>query len=140
MATIGKDKGGRKRILFVAGDGKRKVVRLGRANMRQATAVKVKVEDLITGHFTGSIDPETARWVADLPDDMHGRLVKVGLLDARTKVEPGPQMSIGRLCDQFISSRTDVQKNTRNIFRHTRANLVAFFGEDKPLAGSLRAG
>jgi hypothetical protein len=71
---------------------------------------------------------------------MHGRLVKVGLLDARTKVEPGPQMSIGRLCDQFISSRTDVQKNTRNIFRHTRANLVAFFGEDKPLAGSLRAG
>jgi hypothetical protein len=27
MATIGKDKGGRKRILFVAGDGKRKVVR-----------------------------------------------------------------------------------------------------------------
>jgi len=132
MATIGKDKGGRKRILFVAGDGKRKVIRMGKATMQQATTLKCKVQDLITGQFTG-ISAETARWVADLHDDMHRRLVKVGLLEPRAKSEPGPQMSIGRLCDQFIESRTDVQKNTRNIFRHTRANLVAFFGEDKPL-------
>jgi len=135
MASIGKDVNGRKRILFVAGDGRRKVVRLGKANLRQAEAFKVKIESLIAGRLTGNIDPETARWIADLPDDMHGRLAKVGLLDPRAKTEPGPQMSLGRLCDQFIDSRTDVQKNTRNIFRHTRANLVAFFGHDKPLAG-----
>ena len=44
MATIGNDPNGRKRILFVAPDGKRKTIRLGKATMKQATAFKVKVE------------------------------------------------------------------------------------------------
>jgi integrase len=134
MASIGKDKGGRKRILFVAGDGSRRTIRMGKANVRQAESLKVKIEALVTGRFTGSIDPETARWIADLPDDMYGRLMAVGLLDPRPKPEAKPQVTVGQLCDQFIESRTDVAKNTKNIFRHTRANLVGFFGADRPLA------
>jgi hypothetical protein len=47
MATIGSDPNGRKRILFVAGDGTRKTIRLGKASMRQAETFKVKVEDLV---------------------------------------------------------------------------------------------
>jgi len=46
MATIGNDPNGHKRILFVASDGKRKTIRLGKATMKQATAFKVKVEAL----------------------------------------------------------------------------------------------
>ena len=46
MASIGKDRNGRKRILFVAEHGSRKTIRLGKANMRQAEAFKVKVEAL----------------------------------------------------------------------------------------------
>jgi len=49
------------RILFMAGDGRRMTVRLGKANMRQAKAFKVRVESLITGRFIGNIDPETVR-------------------------------------------------------------------------------
>jgi len=134
MACIAKDRNGTRRILFVDHDGSRKTIRLGKCTQRQAEAFKVKLEALIAGRITGSQDDEVSRWVAGLPDNMHAKLVAVGLLGARTKAEPGQQMTIGQLCDQFIESRTDVQKNTCNIFRHTRANLVGFFGEDKPIA------
>jgi hypothetical protein len=53
MATIGSDPNGFKRILFVAPDGKRKTIRLGKATMKQATAFKVKVEALIGQTITG---------------------------------------------------------------------------------------
>lgn len=64
MASIAKDRNGRKRILFVDSDGKRKTIRMGKISMKQAEPFKVRVEALIAGRF-GAIDPETARWVAD---------------------------------------------------------------------------
>jgi hypothetical protein len=47
MASIGNDSNGRKRILFVAGDGRRMTMRLGQKSAKQAEAFKVKIEDLI---------------------------------------------------------------------------------------------
>ncbi|MHC4563837.1 MAG: hypothetical protein ACYS8X_13845 [Planctomycetota bacterium] len=61
MASVISDPSGRKRIQFVAGDGTRKTIRLGKATVRQAEAIKVKVEQLAltaTG-VTGVIDDET---------------------------------------------------------------------------------
>ena len=55
MATIGNDPNGFKRILFVAPDGKRKTIRLGKATMKQATAFKVKVEAVRTSNFEGKL-------------------------------------------------------------------------------------
>jgi hypothetical protein len=46
MATIGNDPNGRKRILFVAGDGSRKTIRLGKMSKKQAKSVLLFVEDL----------------------------------------------------------------------------------------------
>ncbi len=43
MASIGKDPGGRKRILFVAPSGKRKTIRLGKLSMRAAEGVKFRI-------------------------------------------------------------------------------------------------
>ena len=83
MASIGKDKGGRKRILFVAEDGSRRTVRLGKCSLRQAEAFKVKVEALVAARLTNNIDSETARWIADLSDDAHAKLTAVGLLEPR---------------------------------------------------------
>jgi hypothetical protein len=65
MASIGNDPGGRRRILFVAPDGKRKTIRLGVATKRQAEAVKRHVENLATAAITHtSADPATSRWLA----------------------------------------------------------------------------
>ena len=36
MASIGKDPGGRRRILFVAQNGKRRTIRLGKCSQKQA--------------------------------------------------------------------------------------------------------
>lgn len=41
MASVIADPNGRKRILFVASDGSRKAIRLGKATAKQADAFKV---------------------------------------------------------------------------------------------------
>ena len=53
MASIVSDLNGRKRVQFVASDGSRKTLRLGKASMKQAEAFKVKVEDLVSATITG---------------------------------------------------------------------------------------
>ncbi len=68
MATIGNDAGGHKRILFVAGDGKRKTIRLGKVSAKQANAFKVKLESLVGQTITGVVNDEVSRWLADLDD------------------------------------------------------------------------
>ncbi|HUT45260.1 MAG TPA: hypothetical protein VMX36_03205 [Sedimentisphaerales bacterium] len=62
MASVIRDPNSRKRIQFVAGDGSRKTIRLGKATMRQAEAIKPKIEQLVlacTG-ITGVVEDETA--------------------------------------------------------------------------------
>ena len=70
MASIGLDPGGLRRILFVAPDGTRKTIRLGKASQRTAEGIKIKVEALVVSAITGSpVDDEVARWVAGVPCD-----------------------------------------------------------------------
>jgi integrase len=140
MASIGQDPGGRKRILFVAGDGSRKTVRLGKASRKQAEAFKIKLENLVAGRLTtGAIDDETARWVASLEDSMHAKLAAVGLLEPRVAVPTTPaapalpEPCLGELLDGYIQARDDVKPNTRIVLSQSRRNLIAFFGPDKPL-------
>jgi hypothetical protein len=101
MATIGNDPNGRKRILFLAGDGARKTIRLGKCSVRQAQVFKVKVEDLVTAATgLGTVQDETARWLADLPDVLHARLVKVGLTRARDR----GSVTLKAFLDDFFES------------------------------------
>lgn len=136
MATIGKDKHGKRvryRVLFVSEDGSRKTIRLGNASRRQAEAFKVKVEDLIGSRYAGSMDDDTARWLADLPDDIYAKLVAVALVEPRTMDEPEIQVPLGQFCKEYIESRTDVRERTAFVYKHAVGNLVSFFGLDKPL-------
>ena len=52
MASISTDAGGLRKVQFVAGDGSRKTIRIGKASMKQAEAFKLKLEDLIGGIIT----------------------------------------------------------------------------------------
>ena len=47
MASIAKDKNGTRRILFVAPDGRRLTIRLGKVSQRAAESVKYRVEQLL---------------------------------------------------------------------------------------------
>ena len=47
MASISPDANGNRRILFMAGDGTRKAIRLGAIPIKQAEAIKLKVEAIL---------------------------------------------------------------------------------------------
>ncbi len=130
MATIGNDPNGHKRILFVAPDGKRKTIRLGKATAKQATAFKVKVEALIGQTITGVADDEVSRWLAGLDAEMYGRLAAVGL--ARPRACDG--QTLGALIDGYIAGRkADAKPRTLINLDQARKRLVTFFGADKPI-------
>src|SRR6516164_2134363 len=131
MATIGNDPNGFKRVLFVALNGKRKTIRLGKVTMKQATAFKVKVEALIGRTITGVADDEVSRWLAGLDVEMYGRLAAVGLVPPRPKVAAA---TLGSFLDGYITRRTDVKPRTRINLDAAKARLVEFFGANKALA------
>ena len=57
MASIARDKNGCRRILFVAPDGKRPTIRLGKVSQRAAEAVKFRVEQLLAARLPGLLPP-----------------------------------------------------------------------------------
>ena len=90
MASISRDKNGRKRILFIAEDGSRKTIRLGKTTLRDAERLKRRIESILSGRQLGQVDPETANWISGIPDDLHNRLAAVGLVSKRVNTALGP--------------------------------------------------
>ncbi len=131
MASIGNDSGGRRRILFVAGDGSRKTIRLGKVSQRQAESFKVRIEALVGQGITGAVDDETSRWLVDLDDRTYSRIAAVGLAKPR---ENAGAARLGAFLDQYIAGRNDVKPNTLIGLGQARRNLIAFFGTDRALA------
>ena len=68
MATIGNDPNGLKRILFMAGDGSRKTIRLGKMSKKQANTVLLFVENLLAAARGAKVIEHTTadRWAGQL--------------------------------------------------------------------------
>jgi len=131
MACIGREPGGY-RILFVAPDGKRKTVRLGKVSRRQAEAVKVKIEGLNAAQITGHTpDEEVSRWVANLDTALADKLAAVGLVPTR---EPAPRETLRAFLDSYIAGRASLKPNTGRNYQVTKKHLLDHFGPEKPLA------
>ncbi len=140
MASLSTDSQGRRRLQFVFA-GKRQSLRLGRVSQEAADVIKAHVE-----HLQYCLErnkpwcPATSQWVDDLrtdqaSDGMLMRLVVVGLLPAsyapvQTQVVDD---TLGALLERYVSKRGDVKPATKINWRHTRRNLVEYFGQDKPL-------
>lgn len=136
MASISRDKNGRRRLLFVAADGKRQTIRLGKVSQREAEAFKFRVERLLSAQLTGHpIDADSARWVGELDERMADRLARVGLIP---KPERKAAATLMRFIEGYIERRTDTSPDTRKIWRQTARKLAEFFGPDKPLAEITR--
>jgi hypothetical protein len=130
MASIIDDPNGRKRIQFVAGDGSRKTIRLGQMSRKQANAFNVYVEDL-TAAARGAkvIENATADWLNDLDDTMHRRVAATALVKPRKFAT----MTLAAFIDSYIADRTDAKPRTIINLKAARKELLAFFGDDKPL-------
>ncbi len=128
MASIAREKNGRRTIQFVAADGRRRSVRLGKMSQRHAEAVKFRVEQFLAAANSGhAVDGDTARWLSTISDDLYNRLARVGLVPMRERVTLGPFL------DEYFSIRTDVKPATKAVWENTHRNLLAFFGKHKPL-------
>ena len=83
MASI-TNSSGRRTIQFVGADGKRRSIRLGKMDGRSALGVELHVDHLVQSKFSGMpLHIDTAGWLGNLDDTLHGRLSKVGLCQPR---------------------------------------------------------
>ena len=128
MASVISDPNGRKRIQFVASDGSRRTLRLGKATVKQADTVRTHAEHIVTAKLTRTPVPqETALWLADLDDVMMDKLAAVGL------VPPRASKALGAFLDAYIAERVDVKPATAIVYGHTRRCLIGHFGADKAM-------
>ena len=108
MASLAKINGARGttwRIDFYLGDDpKRKHIRLGRMNRRQAISIKTNIERLIEAKATGiAPDPDISRWVAERDDAFHAKLAHYELVVPRVKIVVP---TLAQFIDSYIASRT----------------------------------
>ena len=131
MASIAREKNGNRRILFVAPDGKRRTVRLGKVSQRTAEGIKFRVEQLVERLvYKQPMDTDLAQWVADLEKPLAKKLAAVGLI--QKSAERAATM-LGPFLADYIASRTDVKPNTRDHLERAKGDILRFFGEDKSL-------
>jgi len=117
--------------MFMAGDGNRRAIRLGKVSKGQAVAFKTKVEAIIGGLITSAaVDDETSRWMAALPDAMHARLAAVGLAKPR---QTAAGVGLGVYIDAFIERQTTSKPGTLINLKQVRRWLVDCFGEARDI-------
>ncbi len=128
MASIADDPNGRRRILFVAPDEKRKTIRLGKCDRRTADSICRHVEALLAAKITGQpFARDTATWLAGLAPKLKDRIAAVGLIEAPKRA------ALGEFLKSYILSRPDVKPATLEVWQQPCRNLTEFFGADKPL-------
>jgi integrase len=130
MASISRDPSGNRSIQFVAADGKRKTIRLGKVNQHLADKIKVKVEVLAASVRAAlPVDNETAAWLAKIDDDLAGKLAAVGLFAGRLACP-----TLGDFLDAYRADRGDVGDGTRTNYGIIGSRLFAFFGQGRRLS------
>lgn len=129
MASISTDsRTGRRTVQFTGLDGKRRSIRLGKLTKRQAEHVRLRVEHLIGAKLTGSpLDPDTARWVAEVSPSLKQRLGEVGLIHVVANA------GLSSFIEQYIESRQDIKPATRIKYESAHQRLLRYFSPDRSL-------
>jgi len=132
VANITCDLKGRRAIQFSGGDGKRYTVGLGRMESRDAESVRRYIENLVECRLSSKAPhTSTTEWVTGLPDRIHARLVKAGLVAARQgKVAC---LTVAAWTREYIDGRTDLKRMTKANLGQCAGYLTAFFGPDRRL-------
>ncbi len=115
-------------VQFADGAARRKTLRIGQVTKKQATAVKLRVEQLASAQLTShAADDDTTRWVEALSDALHGRLAAVGL------VRPRESSMLKLWLDKYMAERSDLKFESRRKLQQTVTKLIEFFGDKTPL-------
>ncbi len=116
--------------MFIDGAGERRTIRLGKVSAKAAESFKLRVEALVEAQLLRQpLHADLAAWVADLPDVMHDRLVRVGLAMPRAKAAV---VTLGNLLERFTTTAT-VKPATMAAYRQTTGSLVDHIGDHVPV-------
>lgn len=114
-------------IQFKGFDGKRKTLRLGKVRRRDADDTLRRVERIITLKKLGEpLDLESLSWLAELPHNIHERVVRVGLAKPRKE-----SSYVIHLTDIFLSQIN--KATTKKQYAQAAQNLHEYFGKGRPL-------
>lgn len=129
MASISTDPQGNRTIQFVAGDGKRRSVRLGKMPIKTVDKIKTHIEALNSAAIANtSLENETAAWLAKIADDLHAKLAAVGLVQERQTAR------LGEFLEGFITNRrASAKPNTIMNLEAAKRRLVEHFGADRDM-------
>ena len=126
MASITNESGGRRTIQFVAPDGSRKSVRLGKVSKQHAELAKVRIERLIAARLIGEPpDPDTRKWLYNVDPILLDRLARAGLVEASHSTR------LGDLGSAYLGRRSDLKPQTRRFLRLAMDRLTEHFGHDR---------
>lgn len=130
MASIAHDGNGRRRILFVAPDGTRKTIRLGKVDKKTAEGVCRHVEALLAAQIAAQPIPrETAVWLAEIGDTLRARLAAAGLIETR------PTWTLAALIEAWMNSRSGgLRPGTLARLKQSQRSALEFFGPDRRIA------
>lgn len=137
MASVAKEKNGYRRILFVAPDGRRKTIRLGKVSHRAAEGIKYRVEQLLECLLLNRpMEADLAQWAAGLEPRLAKRLAAVGLIP---KPEAKAATALGPFLADFTARRIDVKPATKIVWGQTVRDLLEYFGADRDMVGVTEA-
>ena len=132
MASISSDPGGTRRVLFFDPSGKRKAIRLGKVSKRDAEAVRLKVESLLSARITGSgvIDREASMWLTKIDPKLRAKLAHAGLIEPLPEEVKSP--TVADFTQEFIDTVAGGGRRkpgTRAVWDQVRTILVRLLPE-----------
>ena len=144
MASISNESNGCRRLLFIDAAGKRKTLRLGKTDKRNAETVKGHVEHIVNCQMSrDTVERRTAEWLGELEPTLRTKFERVGLLkpaDKPAEVETNA-VTLGPFVDSYIAERkaTGSAVNSIENYQQARESLCDYFGPTKPLADITEA-
>jgi integrase len=119
--------------LFARADDRWRSVRLGACSQRIAEEIRRRVEALEScRRFALPVDASTLAWVAALPDDMHARIARLGLVESRSAV------TVGQWIERAASGSGKRPHTVRNDAQAVRACL-SLIDPARPLSSVTEA-
>jgi len=93
-----------------------------------AETIKCYIEKLLSAQAMGvSVDSETARWLAEIPDQLHQKLVQKGFVPPRKIVG-----TLGEVIPAIITDKSiGAKPATIEIWGQSEESLYRYFGKDR---------
>lgn len=135
MASIIKRPNGSYEIRYTDANSKRCSMYPGKLTRKAADDLGRKIDHLVTRQITGDEpDRPVAEWIAALPDKLHSKLSKAGLVPARKAAEPAPEPVLLPTLQEWTDSYLKKHAGKHGTIRQlevTQQTLLKHFGKGR---------